>query len=63
MLKIWLGIGAGVFAGILGLGAILDAIQLFNEGRRLRAGSLLAFGLGLALGGFGLVSVMVSRIP
>ena len=55
-------IAAGIIIAALGLSATLDAIELFNQGRYLRAAALLALGIVLMGGGIMLAARFIARI-
>ena len=55
-------IAAGIFVAALGLSATLDAIELFNQGRNLRAAALLALGIVMMGGGIMLAARFIARI-
>ena len=53
---------AGILTAALGLSATLDAIELFNQGRYLRAAALLALGIVMMGGGIMLAARFIARI-
>ena len=53
---------AGIFAAVLGLTAVVDALDRFNQGRTLSAVGIFVLGLGMTAGGIGLAVMFLGRL-